>query len=113
LSIEGPRVRELEAVQALRGSSLGREDLGSTQREPKRDRLLLLAQEACLIAGRERLFEDWSFRQGMDRGAFGRFRGTGAILPPLCHEGGKILRIGVPRIHRRLRSTRRRFIRHF
>jgi hypothetical protein len=58
LSIEGPRVRELEAVQALRGSSLGRKDLRSTQCEPERDGLLLLAQEACLVAHRERLFEN-------------------------------------------------------
>ncbi len=60
LRVEGAGFWELEALQAIRGGTLQWEDLGPAYLEPEDDGLILLVQQACLVASRKHLFEHGS-----------------------------------------------------
>ena len=116
LGIEGPGFRELEALQAVGGTSFGGEHLRRAQSEPEHDGLVLLLQEARLVAGREHLFEHGELGQGVNgsfvRNGGERVRNFEDVSPPRRDKRGEISGVGMLRVFPLSRPTRRCLVYH-
>jgi hypothetical protein len=88
--VKGPRVTENQPVQSTRGAVFRIELIRVPKNQAETDRALLIAQETCLIAGRDNLLQYFDIWQG-GRFAKGDFCQLGlcenyAGIPPLFHN---------------------------